>query len=580
MNDKILKRIEEKGISTVIGSILLIVLVIGVVAGIYSYIGDTNLSGETTPQAQLQTKIEGDNLILSHNGGETVNLDKLSMTINNESYSFSDTGNLKSGQSIQETLPYNIEKEKVSIIYDKDVKLTETEEITTKTVEEKIVKDWHDLNNIKDNLQENYILMNNLDENSAGYNDLVNTDNGWKPIGDDDNIFKGQLKGNDYKIKDLYIENMKSNVGLFGYTGKGCIIKNLTIKNSEVTGGGEIGTLIGTQNYGDIKNIKIINGKITSDDSQVGGMVGQNPHGSIKDSSVIDTKIESSYSFSDSYGGLIGYSEGEILNSHVENITLNDYGMYGGGLVGRLSDTIENSYAIDISFNSNVSGGLIGKLGGDVKNSYVENVDFNGEGNEIGGLISETAGGNVENSYAITKNLNVSNGERIGGLIGKNEDTIVKNSYAINENIHTNNVNDTGGLVGGNGIDSDSGEIINCYAVSENITGDSTDTGELIGRNKGEVEDSFSFENSHDYDLIGNTAYSDESGRVMSVSIDNLKNIRLYTDNDYNGYDNLEESWDIKNVNDSSDRDNSHIWNIDNGNTYPFLSYQEEVYYL
>ena len=35
------------------------------------------------------------------------------------------------------------------------------------------IRDWHDLNAVRDNLRGNYILMNDLDSTAAGYTELA-----------------------------------------------------------------------------------------------------------------------------------------------------------------------------------------------------------------------------------------------------------------------------------------------------------------------------------------------------------------------------------------------------------------------
>ncbi|MEF8875059.1 MAG: hypothetical protein V5A88_10415, partial [Candidatus Thermoplasmatota archaeon] len=79
------------------------------------------------------------------------------------------------------------------------------------------IYDWHDLNETRNNLEGEYILMSDLDETTNGYDELVNTTDGWKPIGEDlYPAFSGTFKGNGYKISDLYINREITRVGLFG----------------------------------------------------------------------------------------------------------------------------------------------------------------------------------------------------------------------------------------------------------------------------------------------------------------------------------------------------------------------------
>ncbi len=51
----------------------------------------------------------------------------------------------------------------------------------------KEIRDWHDLDAIRDNLGGSYVLMNDLDSTTAGYKELAsptaNGGKGWQPIG-------------------------------------------------------------------------------------------------------------------------------------------------------------------------------------------------------------------------------------------------------------------------------------------------------------------------------------------------------------------------------------------------------------
>ncbi|MFW5787131.1 MAG: hypothetical protein ACOCV3_02575 [Halanaerobiales bacterium] len=76
------------------------------------------------------------------------------------------------------------------------------------------IENWHHLNNVRDNLDSKFILVNDLDETTAGYNELVKNENGdlvnegkgWDPIGADcDTTFAGVFNGNDNTISDLVI---------------------------------------------------------------------------------------------------------------------------------------------------------------------------------------------------------------------------------------------------------------------------------------------------------------------------------------------------------------------------------------
>ncbi len=113
------------------------------------------------------------------------------------------------------------------------------------------IHDWHDLDSIRDNRDDedehriigDYVLMNDLDEDTDGYDELVDEGNGWKSIGQDpiDNIvsvFGGTFDGNGYEIRDLRqdrTDNATSNGGVFDVIAFDGKVYNLGIVNADIT---------------------------------------------------------------------------------------------------------------------------------------------------------------------------------------------------------------------------------------------------------------------------------------------------------------------------------------------------------
>ena len=130
----------------------------------------------------------------------------------------------------------------------------------------RIVKNATDLNNMRNNLEANYILVNNI----------TLTDN-WTPIGTDyDNAFVGVFDGNGYYIRGLSIQST-THAGFFGYVGneKNATIKNVSLLDVNVNGASNngTGTLIGVGEGVTIKNV-MVTGNISSTGCCVGGLVG------------------------------------------------------------------------------------------------------------------------------------------------------------------------------------------------------------------------------------------------------------------------------------------------------------------
>jgi len=237
------------------------------------------------------------------------------------------------------------------------------------------IYDWYDLDQIRNGLDADYVLMNDLDKDTDGYDELVNTEEGWEPIGDyswdEDVEFTGSFDGQKHTITGLYINRPKTYyVGLFGYVDSG-EVANVRVVDVDVTGRRYVGGLVGRNWEGTVSN-SYATGEV-SGNWYVGGLVG---------SSEFDSKVESSYfngtvSGNENVGGLMGtnfYSK--ICNSYFNGIVSGSSSL--GGLVGdNWFGTIENSfYDIDSVL---INNGHHITMGGIFHEQYVDwfNNDLN-----------------------------------------------------------------------------------------------------------------------------------------------------------------------------------------------------------
>ncbi len=214
---------------------------------------------------------------------------------------------------------------------------------------------------------------------------------GWGPIKE---TFVGNFDGNEFEIKDLYIDRRhETRIGLFR-----------DILTAE------------------IKNMNLIDVKVSGED-RVGGIVGLN-RGEIYNSSVTGEVNGESW-----VGGLAAVNGGENAAGVIDNSysRANVNGEDGvGGIVGvnSMNGWVTNSYATGyVSGEESAVGGIVGSSGGIVKNSYATG-DVSGE-EDVGGLVGYNWAGTVENSYATGE---VTGDEEVGGLVGYNTDT-VENSF-------------------------------------------------------------------------------------------------------------------------------------------------------
>ena len=333
------------------------------------------------------------------------------------------------------------------------------------------ITSWATLDAVRNNLTANYILMNDLNSSTAGYasyaSSTANGGAGWEPIGNGttDFDFNGNFNGNGKTISDLYVNRPDELfIGLFGSMVEEGNISNLNIVDFNFTGS-----------------------------AYIGGLLGYNQQGFIG-----DCFSKGKISGLNSVGGLIGYSDGSIFNSHTEIIENISAQGYVGGLVGQSDGEILSSYSLisgSINANSGV-GGLIGYNSGNVLESYV-NVSGKifGSGDNVGGFIGYHTG-EILNSYAIILG-NISANNRAGGLVGLMGATSC-NSVPCNTKIFYSYANVSGsisatsayagGLVG-HSFES-SNNISSSYAIISGNISANYESGGVAGYNGGKISNS------------------------------------------------------------------------------------------
>ena len=284
-----------------------------------------------------------------------------------------------------------------------------------------IIETCPELQAIAVNLDAFYELGNNIDCSQTLH---WNGGEGFIPIGSDMDPFTGQLNGQDYKITKLYINRPTLwGVGLFAYTGSDSIVKNLGIKDANITGEARTGGLVG-YNRGTVST-SYTTGLINCTMTQVGGLAGSN-------TGLISHSYSSASVSSDmwSAGGLVGENRGTVIKSYATGNVSTDTES-GGGLVGsNISGTITKCYATgDVSGNDAKLGGLVGS------NQY--------------------SGAFIADCYA-TGNVTAGSGAygHAGGFLGINGgtgwgDEAITNCYSTGK-VSAADINDAGGLVGEN----------------------------------------------------------------------------------------------------------------------------------
>ena len=101
-------------------------------------------------------------------------------------------------------------------------------------------------------LNASYKLTNDLDASSTTN---WNGGAGFLPVGNSSSPFTGNFDGNTNHITGLYISRSSQNyVGLLGYAGTGSSISNISLTGGGVTGGSNVGGLIGYIQGGTVSN--------------------------------------------------------------------------------------------------------------------------------------------------------------------------------------------------------------------------------------------------------------------------------------------------------------------------------------
>lgn len=226
-----------------------------------------------------------------------------------------------------------------------------------------LVETAEDLDNVRNNLSAYYLQTADID--LSAYAD----GEGWVPIGDSTNSFAGEYDGGGHKITGLVINRPEASYqGLFG-RGVG-FVRNITISDCTIIGGGYVGAVVGCSVQGDILNCRA-SGTIQGLDD-VGGITGAH----LSDGHAVEQcRFNGTVTGRDSVGGIVGRMTREVIRAcaatgHVE-------GQYGvGGVLGKL-DGGSSSLSVVSIYNCYFSGTVHGRqrVGGVVGHQHT-----NGQG--------------------------------------------------------------------------------------------------------------------------------------------------------------------------------------------------------
>jgi len=386
------------------------------------------------------------------------------------------------------------------------------------------IANWSHLNNIRDYLDDHFILMNDLRVTTAGYakwaSPTANEGKGWQPIGTHNDPFTETFDGQEYEIRDLYSSRPDEGyIGLFGYVDGGGIIGNLGVVNANVTTGAIVGSLVGF-NCGTVSNC-YSTGNIVGY-MCVGGLVGINS-GTVSDCYCTGSVTDNYYA--GFVGGLVGQNyDGTVSNSYYnyDEVLINGENIITIGALfdedfeewlandkfldanGRLSqedgyylinDVNDLKQLLAVGQNASFKFRLTNDLDlATEPNFYIPYLagEFDGNGHKISnlsfnfGFVSQVglfgylaSEGSVHDVAA--ESVNIAACFCVGGLLGFNAGT-VGNSSSTGSVTGTRSV---GSLVGANG-----GAMNYCYSTGS-VTGTFEDAGGLVGANAGTLSNSY-----------------------------------------------------------------------------------------
>lgn len=242
--------------------------------------------------------------------------------------------------------------------------------------------------------------------------------------------FTGSLNGLGHRVTGLTINRPSTDyVGLFSHVDASGMVHNLGVEGGSVRGRDFVGALAGTNDgfLGNSYAAVTVTGGANS--FGVGGLVGEN-YASIRDSYARGNVSGGNGSFG--VGGLVGINYASVSSSYATgNVTGGSGSERVGGLVGdnsgfgSINNSISNSYAAGtVSGGSNV-GGLVGYSEGNIVGSHASG---NVTGDSVVGGLTGYSEGSIADSFAAG---NVAGSSFVGGLAGSNWGSVTNSHYDV-----------------------------------------------------------------------------------------------------------------------------------------------------
>lgn len=294
-----------------------------------------------------------------------------------------------------------------------------------------------DLNNVRNNLNANYIVMADIDLSNSPFN----TDsNGWEPLGSTSVHFEGIFDGNNHTISNLRMNRTTNNyTGLF-VSADSALIKDLNLSDVAIGSNWQYGVLFSSSTNSTLDNISVDGVLSTTTESySVGGLIGDSNGDTISNSDT-DITILNPTSHG-SLGGLLGRSTDTIISDSHSKVSVPS-GTWVGGIVGNATRTTITNTTTDVALEGDYTGGLVGlSTLGTITSSSTEGSIRNA--NQGAGLVGRDTSGIIQNS---TSSVSV-HGINAGGLIGSSIDSILSNVSSSGTITTTSSSSYAGGII-------------------------------------------------------------------------------------------------------------------------------------
>ena len=242
-------------------------------------------------------------------------------------------------------------------------------------------------------LEWNEAARNDLSINCTLIADINLTGKEWTPIGSNINYvytgYTGTFDGQGHTISGLTINQARFAVGLIGCIDKGGTVKNVQLKDVNISGESEVGAIAGAS-LGIVIGCSVEGGSVTASLTVAGGVVGYSRSlGTGEHGDIIGCSSSATVQGESSVGGVLGvitdgfitacYSTSDVVATRTE------YAANAGGAVGNsTTGTITACYHASgtITGQGNIGGAIGQNTGGVLTACYWSDYDGNGIGKD------------------------------------------------------------------------------------------------------------------------------------------------------------------------------------------------------